>query len=127
MPQKLNDLVDSWYGITERHRRKRRWWMLPAPCNPCLDGKNIRRFHLTCLTCPTRRFTYKKQGSERYTKYKRVIMVMESASGRGFVFPKRYRTYGLVIPTNPDGSVHGILRSYLLKFLMTIAERVAEA
>jgi hypothetical protein len=32
-----------------------------------------------------------------------------------------------VIPTNPDGSVNGILKSYLLKVLITIAERIAEA
>jgi hypothetical protein len=122
-----NDLVDSWYGLTDRHRRKRLWWWFPAPCKPCLQGKNLRRFHLTCLTCPDRRFIHKKFGSEKFTQYKKVIMVMESASGKPFTFPKRYRIYGLVIPTNPDGSVNGILKSYLLKVLITIAERIAEA
>jgi len=51
-------------------------------------------------------------------------MVLESASGKGFVFPKRFKAYGLIIGLNSKGKVG--TRGYLLKWLLTIAERIAE-
>lgn len=57
------------------------------------------------------------------------MLVLESASGKGFAFPKHYKIYGLIIPLrdNGDGEMKcGKLRTYLLKALLTIAERIAE-
>lgn len=113
---------DEWYKLN--HPEKRRWWF-PIPCKPkCLKDMNIGRFHFTCLTCPIRRLRYQSYGHQNFTTYKKVIMVLESASGKGFVFPKRFKAYGLIIGLNSKGKVG--TRGYLLKWLLTIAERIAE-
>jgi hypothetical protein len=91
------------------------------PCPQNCDYK-VKRFHLTCLTCPIRR---QKQGNSPFTLYKHAMIVMESASGRGFLLPTHYRSYGLFIPTDERGQVN-ILKAGILKFWMTIAERIAE-
>jgi hypothetical protein len=54
-----------------------------------------------------------------------VIIVLEPASGRQFIMPKHYQIYGLIIPTDMRGYTHPI-KSVLLKYLMTLAERIAE-
>jgi len=50
-----------------------------------------------------------------------MVMVLESASGRGFVVPKRYRTYGVVFSQDV-----GVIKKHVLKALLTLAERIAE-
>jgi hypothetical protein len=57
--------------------------------------------------------------------YKQIMWFIHSASGRGFIFPKRYKSYGIIIPLNKEGKV-GVLRGSIIKVLLTIAERVAE-
>jgi hypothetical protein len=80
------------------------------------------RFQATCLTCPQRRFHFQGEKSG-YKRYKKAVMVLESASGKGFILPKDYFTYGLIIDVN---SHFYEVKKHLLKFLMTVAERIAE-
>ena len=91
----------------------------PQLCRKIVDAKG---FHLTCLTCPTRKFTFKKYGWRNLSERKTLIMVMESASGKPFIMPKQYDSYGLIIPRNISR-----IRRQIVKTLMTVAERVAEA
>ena len=97
----------------------------PAPCSELCYHKNLKRFHLTCLTCPDRRFRNKTWRSKNLREYKQIIMIMDSASGRKFHLPETYMTYGIILPTNKRGAVHP-LKSIIVKSLMTIAERIAE-
>ena len=53
------------------------------------------------------------------------MILLRSASGRGFLLPKRYMTYGLFIPVGIDGQAV-IWKRIILKLWMTIAERIAE-
>ena len=50
---------------------------------------------------------------------------LESASGKPFVLPKHYMSYGLIIKTREDGTVP-IWKKIPIKILCTIAERFAE-
>ena len=97
----------------------------PAPCTWLCQRKDIRRFHLSCLTCPTRRYYLTKRGKEKFTRYKNLVYFMESVTGRGFILPKRYKTYGLVFPLRDDGTMNWV-KTGIIKVLLTIAERIAE-
>ena len=97
----------------------------PAPCRGQCYRKNLKRFHLTCLTCPDRRFRNRTWRSKNLKLYKQIIMIMDSASGRKFALPDNYMTYGIIIPTNKAGLVNP-LKCGIIKTLMTIAERIAE-
>lgn len=93
----------------------------PHLCNKLIVKTPLQRFHFTCLTCPIRREAYGK--TTHYKRYPRVIIVLESASGKGILVPEHYRSYGLMI----DLDSHFIqLKSHVLKLLMTLAERIAE-
>jgi len=96
--------------------------LLRAPCPQVCGRTDIGRFHFSCLTCLERRLAFNKGGSEKLRRYKQILMVYESVSGKGFVFPKKYRVYGLVLRSDL-----GMLRRYALKALLTLAERIAEA
>lgn len=97
---------------------------LKAPCKPEDCVKHLKYRHFTCLTCPPRR--YREQGVDSgYRKVKRMVVVLESASGRGIVVPKHYRSYGLIIKTRDDGSVPA-WKKIPIKILCTVAERIAE-
>lgn len=97
----------------------------PAPCRGQCYHKNLKRFHLTCLTCYDRRFRNKSWRSGNLRLYKQIVMMMDSASGRMFALPDNYMTYGIIIPTNKQGLVNP-LKCGIIKVLMTIAERIAE-
>ena len=97
----------------------------PTPCHGYCYRKNLKRFHLTCLTCPDRRFRNRTWRSRNLKEYKQIIMILESPLGKKFVLPESYMTYGMVIPTNSRGLVHP-LKSICIKVLMTLAERIAE-
>jgi hypothetical protein len=114
-------------GNKASKQKRKQLFFFSQPCKPeCLLKKNIRRFHFTCLTCWERRYTYKKYGWQKFTTYKKVMLILESASGKGFSFPKHYKVYGLIIPTDATGQNENALKGYLLKWWLTIAERIAE-
>jgi len=98
-------------------------YLIPqAPCTwRC--GKPLHRFHLTCLTCPTRRLAKQKTPLGKWAHYDKVLIMLESPSGRGFDLPRHYRAYGLII--NTDTKLCG-LKLLILKWLRTIEERIAE-
>jgi len=104
--------------------RSKLFWFLKAPCPPEQCYYHLKYRHFTCLTCPVRRERENPKG--KFRRYKRALLVLESASSRGFVLPKRYRTYGLFIPVGDDGKA-AVWKRIILKCLLTIAERVAEA
>jgi len=83
----------------------------------------MTHMHFTCLTCPTRRYRSNPDG--KFRRYKFAMMRLQSASGRDFVLPKRYMTYGLFIPVGVDGQA-AVWKRICLKLLMSIAERIAE-
>ena len=96
-----------------------------APCQWLCQRDGLRRFHLTCLTCWLRRFTFQTQRSENLRKYKQIIMIMQSPDGKDYALPDSYTTYGIILPVNERGLVHP-LKAGIVKVLMTIAERIAE-
>ena len=97
---------------------------LKAPCKPEDCPHHLLYRHFTCLTCPIRR--YRTQGRDSgYRHVKRLMVILESATGRTLVVPKHYRSYGLIIKTRADGSVPAWKR-IPLKLLCTLAERIAE-
>ncbi len=98
----------------------------PAPCSwLCKRKGTIRRFHFTCFTCYMRRYFYRTRRSENLREYKTLVMILESPSGTSYILPDTYMTYGLVIPTSPQGLVNPV-KAGTLKVLLTIAERIAE-
>lgn len=96
-----------------------------APCKEQCYHRNLKRFHLTCLTCYDRRFRNRTWRSKNLREYKQIVMIMDSASGRRFALPENYITYGIILPTNKRGLVNP-LKCGFIKVLMTIAERIAE-
>ncbi len=91
--------------------------MFGAPC-PHICKKPLRRFHLTCLTCPRRRDA---EGTGKWVRYKAAHLVLYSPSGRGVLLPRNYKSY---ILTYTDNMSH--LRRMIIKTLLTITERIAE-
>ena len=56
------------------------------------------------------------------SKRQTMVLVMQSASGKGFILPKSYDSYGIIIPRRISK-----LRKQAIKMLLTVAERIAEA
>lgn len=121
--QGYEDYVSSWYHYcSDTLRSKLLWWLKPlCPASEC--HMKMTHFHFTCLTCPTRRFRRNPKG--KFRRYPKAMLMLESASGRGFILPKRYMTYGLFIPVNVDGQPP-IWKRIILKLIMSFAERVTE-
>ena len=110
-----------------------------APC-PWLCERGFRRFHLTCLTCWTRRLHFKKRGWQKLRWYSKVYMANKPPVGsRGFVpiqtlnvtsngkvaLPIYYTNYGIFIPNQKKGA-KDYFRLFIVKYLLTLAERIAE-
>lgn len=85
-----------------------------------LCGKNLRRFHFTCIFCRIRRFYYKKLGSSHFHKVQLTITVKESENG--VVIPKQSVFYCLVIDNNRNFKK---LKQILLSKVLTLAEFLA--
>ena len=115
------------------------WSFPPAPC-PWLCKRNFRRFHFTCLTCWTRRLHFKKRGHEKLKWYTKAYMANKPPVGyRGAIplrvgnvmcgdkvgLPVYYTNYGIFIPTSREGAVNRF-RLVIVKYLLTLAERIAE-
>ncbi len=109
-----------------------------APC-PWLCKRNFRRFHFTCLTCWTRRLYFKRRGYEKLRWRKRVYMankppfgyrgmipvqVLTSPTGQPVGLPMYYTNYGIFIPVQRGG--RDCLRIFIVKYLLTLVERIAE-
>ena len=121
--QTFEKYVDSWWRGCSDRVRSRLFWFLKPFCPPSECHMRMRHLHFSCLTCPTRRQRRDPEG--KFRRYPRALMVLESASGKGFVLPKRYMTYGLFIPVGVDGQPP-IWKRIILKIMMSIAERIAE-
>jgi hypothetical protein len=119
----------------------------PAPCS-WLCGRGLKRFHFTCLTCFRLIIYFKRRGYEKlrkYThhiimelrppikshfelngkKYRKVVRISQLQEKKWHALPKHYKCYGLFIPMDEHGRVNAV-KEYLLKFLLTLAERIAE-
>ena len=111
--------------MVRRRGKDRLRALLPfhAPCPQlCRQQVNAKGFHLTCLTCPVRKVEFHKRGWQNYMRKDPMILIMHSVNGKGFLLPKSYDTYGLIIPKSV-----GKLRRQLIKMILTVAERLAEA
>jgi hypothetical protein len=118
----LEKEVERWQKAPDT-LRKRFLWFLKAPCPQSVCSKHLIYRHFTCLTCPERRYRANPNG--KFRRYQRAMIMLESASGRGFILPKRYYSYGLFIPANDEGEVP-LWKRMILKIVLTMAERVAE-
>jgi hypothetical protein len=119
----LQTCLNQHYSKRLTQDRVRQIFPFHAPCPQLCNNIVVAKgFHFTCLTCPTRIFTFKKRGYKNLSRRQTLIMVMESASGRGFIMPKNYDVYGLIVPRNINK-----IRRTLIKLLASIAERIAEA
>jgi hypothetical protein len=113
------------YQRSYRRGKDRFRSLLPihAPCPQlCSEIVAAKGFHFTCLTCQKRKFEFKKRGFEKLSKRQTLVLVMQSASGKGFILPKSFDSYGLIIPRGINR-----FRRQAIKMLMTLAERIAEA
>ena len=93
---------------------------------PCkvLCKKNLRRPHLTCLTCLERRYYYNKINRNEYVKMKENHKFMVAIPNRGIVIPKHSNLYFLLINTNGNALKRRIKR-FILKRLLSVAELIA--
>ena len=102
------------------------WAHAPCPqfCWQIRKGGPFKRFHISCLTCPSRRLHFKKHGYETLeVHYKHIILNAEVVNPNGVVLPKNYRAYALVFNTARDLPV---IRAFFVKCFLTLAERIAE-
>jgi hypothetical protein len=129
----------DWEGIKQWFMSDYRavWTFPPAPC-PWLCGRNLKRFHFTCLTCWTRRLYFKKRGYEKLVYRKKIVMANKPPTGqRGMIqvkvfnsekpvaLPLYYTNYGIFLPTNGEGKM-SVVKMFFVKYLLTLVERIAE-
>ena len=111
----------------------------PAPCE-WLCKRGIRRIHFTCLTCWVRKLHFKKRGWKELKWYSKVYMANRPPVGsRGAVpiqtltvtssgkvaLPIYYTNYGLFIPRGKQRPWDWF-RLFIVKYLLCLAERIAE-
>lgn len=94
-------------------------------CNPLCKYVNgrLRRFHLTCLTCPIRRSHYGLYKQGEYVRKKRLFVTCESPREEGNPMPRKYVAYFILM--NADSRTLKA-RSVIVKNLLSLAEFFAQ-
>src|SRR3972149_5634559 len=128
MKQKSSSFQDAFEQVKQQTwgRGHKNFRFPPPPACHVLCNKNIRRFHFSCLTCWERRYLTNPKVRLKLRRYKTVIMIMRAASGKTYALPEHFIAHGVIVPTHEDGLVHNVWKQFVLKWLLTIAQRIAE-
>jgi len=105
---------------------------LQLPKLACSDTVCVvkgRRFHWTCLTCPTRKLEYGK--TTKWRRKKTVHYIGESINPCGSIVPAgKYYAYFVIIPIKDyefeRGNWHDLFKTVFIKKLLTFAEMLAQ-